>query len=172
MGTCDVDGCGKPVKVTDYDGRWCRGHADARDAERQAEDLRLTVKAGGPWPQTCPRRVGELGPWERGKGLDTWAIRDQMRTCSFCGSLHPADFMDLIEQGWVVGPTDKNYKVYLSGPAMRDQAKFYYQHLSGEQRARFVELSNNAALGIDPAMHIGDPGYFYVQPFFMRYEDA
>jgi hypothetical protein len=37
-------------------------------------------------------------------------------TCSYCGSLEPGRFLDLIEAGWIVEPTDKNYKAYLKRP--------------------------------------------------------
>ena len=87
-------------------------------------------------------------------------------SCSFCGSLHPDRFMELIREGWNVGPTDKNYKAYLSRlPASEEansiEAKFYYQHLSPEQQVEFVELYNTKR------MHVGYPGRFYRWPFFM-----
>lgn len=73
--------------------------------------------------QNCPRRMSIWGPWERKEGLDSWAGRGGITsqqeiglTCSFCGSLHPDRFMDLIRQHWVVVPTDKNYKAYLGRP--------------------------------------------------------
>jgi hypothetical protein len=44
----------------------------------------------------------------------------------------------------------------------RTVAKFYYQHLSAEQRAEFIELHNA------DAMKLAYPGYFYVRPFFTR----
>lgn len=73
--------------------------------------------------QTCPRRMLEMGPWKYEEGLDQWerdhglvGFQERELSCSFCGSLHPDRFMELLEQGWVVGPTDKNYKAYLSEP--------------------------------------------------------
>lgn len=83
--------------------------------------------------------------------------------------------MERVEQGWVVGPTDKTYKAYLSqaeGADMgRTETKFYFQHLSDEQRNRFIELYNNALTKpkpIEPYMHIGYPGAFYNLPYFCR----
>jgi len=74
-------------------------------------------------PQTCPRRMLELGGWARTEGLDTWDLRSSMAdrepvglVCSFCGSLNPDRFIELARAGWLVGPTDKNYKVYLAKP--------------------------------------------------------
>ncbi len=79
--------------------------------------------------QTCPRRLSDFGPWERAEGLDTWTTghglvgQDNVGpSCSFCGSLHPDRFMELIRDGWVVGPTDKNYKAYLASP-LTDEEK-------------------------------------------------
>lgn len=64
---------------------------------------------------TCPRR-SELGQrnepdqdrWSSGHGLI-----GQRRGCSYCGSMHPDDFIDAIKAGCEVGPTDKSYKAYL-----------------------------------------------------------
>lgn len=90
-----------------------------------------------------------------------------------------------------LGPTDKNYKVYVenkggdafaqtyrdcprdapcTGPEdcthwvtrSMDHTKFYFQHLDAEQRRRFIELLN------DGKLNIGDPGHFYVTPFFAQ----
>lgn len=124
--------------------------------------------------QTCPRRMREMGPWERSGGQDEW--RDEPRRdgeavpyCSFCGSLHPGKFLELIAEGWEVGPTDKNYKAYLHPPRGKDgershevRAKFYYQHLSSAQQQQFIDLYNRQV------MQISYPGHFYVLPFFMR----
>lgn len=172
--------------------------------------------------QTCPRRLTDFGPWERTEGLDSWTTghglvgQDQVGpSCSFCGSLHPDRFMELVRDGWIVGPTDKDYKAYLESPVTEEEAaarrerwmtsdavakairaigerdgkapeqiqanldgewdrqapgllhgaqsaKFYYQHLSDEQRDEFVELVNSGR------MRIGTPGHFYRLPFFTR----
>jgi hypothetical protein len=150
--------------------------------------------------QTCPRRMEEMGPWEREKGLDFWQLGTSFvkskndpdfYSCSFCGSIHPDIFMAKVREGWFVGPTDKNYKAYLGKPldepvemgdpqinqSLRDAGqgdqimmltdtdigKFYYQHLSDEQRQEFVALVN------DKTMKIGYPGHFYRLPYFMVY---
>jgi hypothetical protein len=77
--------------------------------------------------------------------------------------MHPEDFLSKVKEGWIVGPTDKHYKAYLTPPqGVNGQVgKFYYQHLSVEQRDEFIELHN------DKTMKIGYPGYFYVKPFFV-----
>lgn len=106
---------------------------------------------------TCPRRMEEMGPWPREEGLDTF-INDR---CSFCGSLSPELFLERVKAGDELGPTDKNYKVYIHKPPW---GKFYFQHFSPEQCEEFVALLN------DKKLHIGYPGRFYVLPFFIRVE--
>lgn len=73
-------------------------------------------------PFTCRRRVE--GPQYDVTGADTWTPGHSLSQtdtpagpgCSYCGSLHPARFMELLEQGWIVGPTDKTYKAYVMRP--------------------------------------------------------
>jgi len=109
--------------------------------------------------------MSELGPWERKEGADAWAKRGGLisqgaeLSCTFCGSLNPDTFMTWVEAGREVGPTDKSYKVYIQGP--NGQAKFYFMHLSRDQKQRFVDLYN------DRTMNVGYPGDFYTSPFFM-----
>jgi hypothetical protein len=169
--------------------------------------------------QTCPRRMSDWGPWERAENLDRWTTghgvigQDRVGlSCSFCGSLHPDRFMELVRGGWIVGPTDKSYKAYLGRPSTDEEkarkkaewlnnftasetsavaeqsgktpeqvkgeltesydrdhagpescsqeAKFYFQHLSAEQRDEFIELHNARR------MRIGYPGRLYTLPFF------
>jgi len=62
---------------------------------------------------TCPRRMSEAGPWEYTEGLDSWTADN---TCSFCGSTNPQLVLEGIKTGKAqLGPTDKNYKVYVEG---------------------------------------------------------
>ena len=120
--------------------------------------------------QTCPRRMRELGPWEQEEGQDSWVEKprhenDVVPVCSFCGSLHPGTFLELVAKDWWVGPTTKNYKAYLDEPSPgRGRAKFYFQHLSPSQQMQFVSLYNRGT------MKIGWPGHFSVVPFFMGLE--
>lgn len=112
---------------------------------------------------TCPRRMTEWGGWERKEGLDRYerggGLVGQRRSCSFCGSLPPGDFMEAVRAGAVLEPTDKPYKVYVGEPTT---AKFYFQHLSEEQRREFFDLY------VAEQINVGYPGHFYVLPFFMR----
>ena len=110
--------------------------------------------------QTCPRRMQEFGTWDRVENMDRWAKRERHLTCTFCGSLHPDTFIELVEAGFQVGPTDKSYKAYLVAPDGAHVGKFYYQHLSKEQQMHFIEIYNAGN------MHVGYPGYFYCLPYF------
>lgn len=90
-------------------------------------------------PMTCPRRINEPGPWEYQQNLDSWnQLPNGDHVCSFCGSIHPAEFFNLLTV--VVDPStpqylsmsNKPYKVYLKGRdisnAMVGAIKFYRQH--------------------------------------------
>lgn len=106
----------------------------------------------------CPRRqevfqAARFGAPE----FDCWTERD---TCSWCGSLHPDLFMERVRAGDQLGPTDKNYKVYIGSTE-----KFYFQHLSEEQMKELIDLLNARKL------NIGYPGHFYRLPYFMRVND-
>lgn len=135
-----------------------------------------------PEEHNCPR-----GAENSDDGRAVWTGDSN---CSYCGSLHPDVFMERIEAGTVkLCPTDKSYKVYVHaepdsagffqtfrGPddpggddpskwvwttRETNQTKFYFQHLSVDQRKRFVELLNEKKLKLDV------PGYFYRLPFFI-----
>jgi len=120
----------------------------------------------------CPRRA-ETG--SKANGPDSIA---RGGSCSYCGSMHPDDFMEVARGAaeGELGPTDKSYKVYVD-PGYR---KFYFQHLSEEQKQEFVDLYNArprrtyseddlSFIGGDgPGMQVGYPGYFYSLPFFME----
>lgn len=100
----------------------------------------------------CPRR-GEIGAVPHNYGEeDRWTERG---TCSWCGSISPEALFEAIDRGDELGPTDKNYKVYVGG-----QPKFYFQHLDADDQRRFIALLN------DGKLNIGYPGHFYVLPFF------
>ncbi len=111
-------------------------------AQEQAQKDGLTEQR----KQTCPRRVSDIGPWERAEGLDEWredrGLAGQNRvglSCSFCGSLHPDRFMELVREGWVVGPTDKSYKAYLGRPrTVEEIAGRKAQWMSADAVARAI----------------------------------
>jgi hypothetical protein len=121
--------------------------------------------------QACPRRAEDGREVVDGATPDAWDRRGGLTgqagigdSCSYCGSLHPDTFMDLVRGGWVVGPTDKTYKAYLAQPGSDgagSEAKFYYQHLSEAQRREFVDLLAAGQMKVAR-------GGFYVLPFFIR----
>lgn len=81
--------------------------------------------------------------------------------CYYCGSLNPDTFMARLEAGDILlGSTDKNYKVYVSGRGLHS-CKFYFQHLGDAQRQRFIELYNERRVRFQ-----GEG--LYVLPFFCK----
>lgn len=135
--------------------------------------------------QDCPRRGPSCASTLGKDGRDVW-LPD--RSCSYCGSLHPDDFMARVEAGdaELVG-TDKDYKVYIHNAGgspfkqtYRENAdvpiddlskwttreiqehKFYWYHLSEAQKQRFIELWNAKQLRLEPNFGI------YRWPYFMR----
>lgn len=97
----------------------------------------------------CP-----CGPAAGKPGLAYWRPD---KTCSFCGSLSGEEALRRIAAHEQVGPTDKNYKLYIGA-----SGKLYFDHLDQAQKNRFVELAN------DGTMKIGYPGRFYVKPYFVE----
>ena len=153
-----------------------RAEFDAKFIEAHSRSARF------PDEHNCPRGI------ENGAiGRAVWGNDD---CCSYCGSVNPDLLMERIEAANVVlGPSDKNYKLYLDAvegselfkQSFRDSdsprgddpmqwvwttrevkhAKFYFQHFSEAQCRRFIELLNAKKL------NIGEPGYFYRRPFFI-----
>ena len=116
---------------------------------------------------TCPRRVEDGtdrddSPFTfAGSNRDHWDVRELGKNprCSYCGSIDPNSFMLRIKAGDELGVTDKNYKAYLPGT---DYPKFYFQHLSVEQRREFAAMMSRNEIVY------GFPGHFTVLPFFVR----
>lgn len=107
---------------------------------------------------SCPRRAMSDD--------DHW---DAQNTCSYCGSFNPTALMARLEAEDVeLGPTDKNYKLYLDAKPGTPPVplKFYFQHFSEAQKRRFVELLNLKKL------HFGYPGYLYTTPYFISYDSG
>lgn len=151
--------------------KFCHAHFDEYWAERNARMAEETRAAGGPFPQRCPRRDEMFqrgGPadetpdrWEYGHGLAT-GDHEGILTCSYCGSAHPDAFVTkLRDEGWEWHGTDKNYKAYLHRPGHGDVAKFYFPHLSDEQRQELVDLVNAGRV------RFGAAG-LYRLPYFMK----
>lgn len=102
--------------------------------------------------QTCPRRMGEWGPWKKERNLDYWRKVGPDRTCSFCGSMHPQDFMAFLQRVIDEGDdvrlerSDKRYKIYLHRPGISNAfdgaIKFYTQHLTQLDAATMSRFEN------------------------------
>lgn len=89
--------------------------------------MEMSISYGGATPEAIGDYVdAALAGIGDPEPKDTWRVgRDGVRGCSHCGSMHPEDFFDAIAKGLKVGPTDKNYKVYIDG---------YPDPRAGEQR--------------------------------------
>ena len=127
-------------------------------------------------PFSCPRRltVGNLlDEWHIGTSFGGYEDDQRFHHCSYCGSMNPDELLGYIREGWYVIPTDKSYKIYVGVPLQepqivsdnysvdhKDVGKFYFQHLSIEQRTMFLELYNSKK------MKLGYPGFFYTKPYF------
>lgn len=56
------------------------------------------------------------------------------RFCSFCGSLHPDDAIELVELGWEVIGTTKTYKRYLEPPGTALSRSVTIKRLRGNDK--------------------------------------
>ena len=145
--------------------------------------------------QTCPRRMNSWAPFEKDENLDTW---HEDNTCSFCGSLNPAAFMERLERGDIIlGPTDKSYKVYVKnngGEKFKRTYRNCYAEIDKEKpkctgpkdcthwvtretddtKFYFQHLSEDKMVRFiellnGKKLNIGYPGYFYSTPYFITY---
>lgn len=141
------DVAGQPCSTKDCDG-----------ILEEAPEFKDLVDHAG--EQRCPRRDENSmadtqfpGPdaWEKFKHIDN-------RVCSYCGSLHPDDFLRLVREAATapeeasylstirIEPSDKGYKIYVHQPGVRNAheggIKFYTPHLptlTTEQDIMFQE---------------------------------
>ena len=110
----------------------------------------------------CGRRT-EGYPSRTFPGPDYWRMDG---TCNYCGSLSPTQLFKAIDDECEIGPTDKSYKVYIEGgkaPKVHGARKFYFQHLSVDEKKKFIDLLNGGKI------KLGYPGHFYVRPYFIKY---
>jgi len=105
--------------------------------------------------QRCGRRDDAFALNHRdGPMPDTWDLGpDGMRTCSYCGSIHPDDLMticrrSLTDERYGVEGTTKGYKVYVRQPGVRNASegaiKFYMQHAPRNPSAEDRDLFSAA----------------------------
>lgn len=93
-----------------------------------------------PLAHTCPLRAG-IGPWDqKAEGADKWLrIDDGLLLCSFCGSMHPDEFAELLPH--VDGEltrielNDHKNKIYIDfvRGGKRLTRKLKLPHLRGQQ---------------------------------------
>lgn len=155
----------KAFRRTDF--RW-----EEMQAEWKVVDEAEHQKLAPVGTHRCGRRDESLhGSMEQAELPDHYRNAGDGERCSYCGSVSGDSFMAFVRAGGEVGPTDKNYKAYLhdtkddSGLTVRVKApgmKFYFQHLSEEQKMEFIGLLNARAV------KIGYPGHFYRLPYFCQ----
>lgn len=91
-------------------------------------------------PLICPRRRESPMSFI---SVDYWRLeKNKDRTCSFCGSIHPKDFLKLLElaieypKKCRIERSDKCYKFYIHRPDIKNASegaiKFYTQHVVGD----------------------------------------
>lgn len=68
--------------------------------------------------QPCPRQ-GEATMSSQLSHQSKWEERTEGLACSYCGSMHPDAFFKAISDKCELGPTDKDYKVYVEVPDPR-----------------------------------------------------
>lgn len=96
----------------------------------------------------CGSRLQQRGTPPGGIVCDGWRdMPDGSRTCSYCGSLHEEDAIEIMEKyaagedGYKYDPTTKNYKLYLNRPDVRNASeggiKFYGWHVPTELKVQF-----------------------------------
>lgn len=90
-------------------------------------------------------------------------------TCSYCGSISAAAFMDAIREGREVGPTDKNYKAYITvrNPRVGQESVFGSANFNAGPKFEVVtqEMLDSGRGGIDARVHeVGSFVLFGIEP--------
>ena len=114
----------------------------------------------------CPRKLeNTFSSKYHADSEDCWRAENIFKNegldkhCSYCGSLHPQVFLNLVEKGAELIPTDKNYKAYIKFKDI--QTKFYFQHLSKEDINRYIDLAEKRKI------NFSYPGFYYKKPYFL-----
>lgn len=97
---------------------------------------------------TCPRRAE--GPLYAEENADTWNVYGADRTCSYCGSWHPDEFLAFVKTvdgvDGHLDVSDKKYKIYVRRKGIKNAGegaiKFYFQHAPKDQA--FYDAVNEA----------------------------
>lgn len=106
---------------------------------------------------TCPRR-GEGPAGAMFPGPDRWREVGNDRTCSFCGSCHPDDFLAVCKEAadpaspTRVSMSDKRYKIYLYREGVSNASdgaiKFYVMHFLSDEAFDAAKPEINEALKV------------------------
>lgn len=90
----------------------------------------------------CPERVGSGQNYYSNK-FDFWNIdqKSKLRTCSFCGSLHADDAIELITDDGKLERTTKGYKYYVHHARRVGANKLYTWHVDKEQQTKLHFLT-------------------------------
>jgi restriction system protein len=112
----------------------------------------------------CPRRNEGFYPSISKNEDDKWVHRGALEKqydsyCSYCGSLNPDVFLELVEKGAQLVPTDKDYKAYIKYKGA--EPKFYFMHLDENGIRKYIELSEKKKI------NFSYPGFFYQKPYFL-----
>ena len=151
-----------------------------------------TRKPSAPLPSLCPRQRDEAVLPAQREHRSHWTHGG---TCSYCGSLSEDLFLASVRAGHELGPTDKNYKVYVRRPNPRAGSPRRVGTKSGvdaggapfsetiwgsepeltHDKFYFQHLSEEGkteflAMLNSSMANIGMPGHFYVLPFFASRE--
>ena len=72
--------------------------------------------------------------------IDVWYVKDTIRKCSYCGSLHPMDLISIIkdEGTSVIEPSTKSYKWHVN--STKGYLKYYRQHDTTEFITEIIKL--------------------------------
>lgn len=108
---------------------------------------------------TCPRRLEQYRAAGE-QNIDLWESRHGLSgqdsaglSCSYCGSLHPDRFLELVRDGWWVDPTDKAYKAYLARPLSGEQVAAEKQRwLSGTLAATIRDAVGRDRAAVEAAI--------------------
>jgi hypothetical protein len=124
------------------------------------KNYKVYVKNDGGEPFTMTYRIDKMEDRRRAAALNAKLLREVV------GTNLPAHLVadaQAHERGDELDASDQRHWKWETKVQM--QAKFYFQHLSPEQRVRFIELLNAKKLKLD------FPGHFYRLPFFIAREE-